>query len=145
MNDKTSQVILNLVRPYIAKKNTIMRIERRTFGCYSPLFSNWTITSRSPPPSRMINFPFSSVLQGSFEIHQGCLLLVRAPLLLYYRLIACSSTHASHLSGRGRPAFFPPLRWSAPRSLGCWPSIPGYFDQFFRVGSIHRFVPVPNI
>ena len=64
-------------------------------------------------------------------------------LLLYYRLIGCS-THTSRLSGRGRPAFFPPLRRSAPRSLGCWPSISGYLDQSFRVGSIHMFVPVPT-
>ena len=30
-----------------------------------------------PPPSHLINFPFSSVMQGSFEIHRGCIILVR--------------------------------------------------------------------
>ena len=31
----------------------------------------------TPSPSHLINFPFSSVMQGSFEIHRGCILLVR--------------------------------------------------------------------
>ena len=31
----------------------------------------------TPPPSHLINFPFSSVIQGSFEIHRGCIILVR--------------------------------------------------------------------
>ena len=31
----------------------------------------------TPPPSHLINFPFSSVMQGSFEIHRGCILLER--------------------------------------------------------------------
>ena len=31
----------------------------------------------TPPPSHLINFPFSSVMQGSFEIHRGCIILVR--------------------------------------------------------------------
>ena len=31
----------------------------------------------TPPPSHLINFPFSSVMQGSFEIHRGCILLMR--------------------------------------------------------------------
>ena len=29
----------------------------------------------TPPPYYLINFPFSSVMQGSFEIHRGCILL----------------------------------------------------------------------
>ena len=29
------------------------------------------------PLSHLINFPFSSVMQGSFEIHRGCIILVR--------------------------------------------------------------------
>ena len=31
----------------------------------------------TPPPSHLINFPVSSVMQGSFEIHRGCIILVR--------------------------------------------------------------------
>ena len=31
----------------------------------------------TPPPSHLINFPFFSVMQGSFEIHRGCIILVR--------------------------------------------------------------------
>ena len=31
----------------------------------------------TPPPSHLINFSFSSVMQGSFEIHGGCIILVR--------------------------------------------------------------------
>ena len=31
----------------------------------------------TPPPSHLINFPFPSVMQGSFEIHRGCIILVR--------------------------------------------------------------------
>ena len=33
--------------------------------------------THTPPPSHLINFLFSSVMQGSFEIHRGCILLVR--------------------------------------------------------------------
>ena len=35
----------------------------------------------TPPASHLINFSFSSVMQGSFEIHRGCVILVR--LFLY--------------------------------------------------------------
>ena len=31
----------------------------------------------TPPPSHLINFLFSSVMQGSFEVHRGCIILVR--------------------------------------------------------------------
>ena len=31
----------------------------------------------TPPPSHLINFPLSSVMQRSFEIHRDCILLVR--------------------------------------------------------------------
>ena len=31
----------------------------------------------TPPPSYLINFPFSSLMQGSFEIHRDCIILVR--------------------------------------------------------------------
>ena len=40
-------------------------------------FKNPGSQTPTPPPSHLINFPFSSVMQGSFEIHRGCIILVR--------------------------------------------------------------------
>ena len=40
-------------------------------------FKNPRAQTPMPPPSHLNNFSFSSVMQGSFEIHRGCIILVR--------------------------------------------------------------------